>query len=115
MVYRIYVEKKQGLANEALALKNDIFSLLQIKGLKNLRLLNRYDVERIAPELFEASKWTVFAEPQLDEIRETLPEGDFAAVFAVEMCIRDRPCSVGAALIAGKSSGIFKRMYIFCD
>ena len=84
MVYRIYVEKKQGLANEALALKNDIVSLLQIKGLKNLRLLNRYDVERIAPELFEASKWTVFAEPQLDEIRETLPEGDFAAVFAVE-------------------------------
>ena len=43
MVYRIYVEKKQGLTAEADALRNDIVNLLGIKGLTGLRLLNRYD------------------------------------------------------------------------
>ena len=32
MVYRIYVEKKQGLTAEADALRNDIVNLLGIKG-----------------------------------------------------------------------------------
>ena len=53
MVYRVYVEKKEALANEAKALKNDIVSLLQIKGLRDLRLLNRYDVENIEKDLFD--------------------------------------------------------------
>ena len=40
MVYRVYVEKKRELAHEANALKNDIVNLLQIKELKDLRILN---------------------------------------------------------------------------
>ena len=36
MVYRIYVEKKQGLTAEADALRNDIVNLLGIKGLTGL-------------------------------------------------------------------------------
>ena len=83
MVYRIYVEKKQGLENEANALKNDIVSLLQIKGLKKLRLFNRYDAENITKELFDYSVKTVFSEPQLDIVYDKLPEDD-AVVFAVE-------------------------------
>ena len=39
MVYRIYVEKKQGLTAEADALRNDIVNLLGIKGLTGLRLM----------------------------------------------------------------------------
>ena len=45
MVYRIYVEKKKGLDNEARALKNDLRELLGLKGLEEVRLLNRYDCE----------------------------------------------------------------------
>ena len=45
MVYRIYVEKKKGLDNEARALQNDLRELLGIKGLEKVRLLNRYDCE----------------------------------------------------------------------
>ena len=60
MVYRIYVEKKNEFANEAKSLKNDIINLLNIKGLKDLRLLNRYDVENIEKDLFEYSKTAVF-------------------------------------------------------
>ena len=47
MVYRIFVEKKKGLRHEADHLKNDIVSFLQIGGLKDIRLINRYDVENI--------------------------------------------------------------------
>ena len=53
MVYRIYVEKKKGLDNEARALKNELTNLLQIKGIENLRLLNRYDVENIEKDFQE--------------------------------------------------------------
>ena len=44
MVYRIYVEKKSDLANEANALASEIKNILGITALEDLRLLNRYDV-----------------------------------------------------------------------
>ena len=84
MVYRVYVEKKEGLAHEATTLANDIKSLLQIETLENLRLLNRYDVENITPELFDYSIKTVFSEPQLDNATAELEGAEDATVFAVE-------------------------------
>ena len=83
MVDRIYVEKKAGLAFEAEALLRDLRDFLQIRSLTGLRLLNRYDVEGLSPQLLEQSKRTVFSEPQLDDLREELPQ-DADAVFAVE-------------------------------
>ena len=83
MVYRIYVEKKEGLENEAKALKNEINGILSIEGLKKLRILNRYDVENIEKELFDYATKTVFSEPQLDTVTTELDQ-DGAYVFAVE-------------------------------
>ncbi len=83
MVYRIYVEKKKELAGEAASLKKDIKELLQISGLEDLRIINRYDVEGITKELFDYACNTVFSEPQLDETYSQLDCND-AAVFAVE-------------------------------
>ena len=83
MVYRVYVEKKSELAAEAKSLKNDLVKLLQIKGLSDLRIINRYDVENIDKELFDYCKGTVFSEPQLDIVSEDL-DIDSDAVFAVE-------------------------------
>jgi len=83
MVYRVYVEKKKELAAEANSLKGDLTKLLQIKGLKDLRIINRYDVENIDKELFDYCKGTVFSEPQLDIVSEDLAV-DSDAVFAVE-------------------------------
>ena len=83
MVYRVYVEKKTELAAEAKSLKNDLVKLLQIKGLKDLRIINRYDVENIDKELFDYCKGTVFSEPQLDIATEEL-DIDSDAHFAVE-------------------------------
>ncbi len=84
MVYRIYVEKKESLANEAKSLKKDITSLLGIKGLTNLRLLNRYDVEGISEELFENAVQNVFSEPQLDITSCEINKNEGDIVFAVE-------------------------------
>ena len=55
MVYRIYVEKKPGFDGEAQGLKHELVELVGIKGLKALRLLNRYDVEGIDRDLFRES------------------------------------------------------------
>ncbi len=83
MVYRVFVEKKKELANEAKALLSDARSLLGIKSLEDVRIVNRYDAENITPELFDYAKGTVFSEPQLDVVTDTFsPEG--AYVFAVE-------------------------------
>ena len=84
MVYRIFVEKKMGLRHETDHLKEDIVSFLQISSLKELRLINRYDVENITEELFNASVSTVFSEPQLDETAAEFEDVSAAAIFAVE-------------------------------
>ena len=83
MVYRVYVEKKTGLEHEAEALRYEIRHLLQIKSLERVRVLNRYDVEHISRELFEASIDKVFSEPQLDKVSENF-DAEGAVVFAVE-------------------------------
>ena len=83
MVYRIFVEKKKALANEAAALASDIRNLLRIDGLRDLRLLNRYDVENIDAELFAYATKTVFSEPQTDVAQEN-PDFTGGLVFATE-------------------------------
>ncbi|MBQ1546126.1 MAG: phosphoribosylformylglycinamidine synthase [Clostridia bacterium] len=84
MVYRIYVEKKKGLAHEASTLCRDLKTLLGITNLEKLRLLNRYDADNIEKELFDYSTNTVFSEPQLDVVTSELEGADGAVVFAVE-------------------------------
>ena len=83
MVYRIYVEKKEELANEARELAGEARDFLGIQSLEKVRILNRYDVENIDKELFDQAVRNVFSEPQLDQTFEHLPETD-AQVFAVE-------------------------------
>ena len=84
MVSRIYVEKKPGFDVEAQQLTAELRSILQLEALKNVRLINRYDVEGISTELFERCVPTVFSEPQSDTTYTELPEANGAAVFAVE-------------------------------
>lgn len=84
MVYRVYVEKRKGLAAEADALMNDLRMLLQIQGLNSLRVLNRYDIDQISEDEFEESVKTILSEPQLDEVTYTLPEEGCNFLFAVE-------------------------------
>ncbi len=84
MVYRVYTEKKAGLCAEADKLCADIKTFLGIKGLGRVRLLNRYDVENIAPELFENAVATVFSEPPVDNVYYEMPEGGTAVLNAAD-------------------------------
>ena len=52
MVFRVYVEKKPGFDVAAQQLANELRTILGIEALKNVRLVNRYDVEDISEELF---------------------------------------------------------------
>ena len=83
MVRRIYVEKREGLRQKAESLLHELRTLLGIKMLTGLRLVNRYDVEGLDGESFRRSVGVVFSEPRLDNIFDTLPGGT-DAVFAVE-------------------------------
>ena len=82
MVYRVYVEKKSGQTHEAESLLKEVREFLQIKGLSSVRVLNRYDVEKIDEKLFRYAVNTVFSEPQVDNVSYEVPQGSI--VFAVE-------------------------------
>ena len=83
MVYRVFVEKKPELANDARSLLSEAKQLPGVEHLERVRILNRYDVEHITPELFDYAVKTVFSEPQVDLVtREADTDG--ASVFAVE-------------------------------
>ena len=82
MVYRVYVEKKKGQTHEADGLLKEVRDFLQIDGLQSVRVLNRYDVEKIDENLFRYAVNTVFSEPQVDNVSYDIPCGKI--VFAVE-------------------------------
>ena len=84
MVFRVFVEKKPGLAPEAAGLLSDCRNFLGLNNLENVRILNRYDVEGIEADLFAYARTTVFSEPQLDNISEEADLSDADVVFAVE-------------------------------
>ena len=83
MVYRVFVEKKEGLDNEAKGLLNEAKTLLGMERLENVRLFNRYDAENITEDLFRYAVKTVFSEPQLDTASPSV-QLPGAYVFAVE-------------------------------
>ncbi len=83
MVFRIFVEKKAGLAHEANGLYSELKNLVGIEGLTSVRVINRYDVENIDQALFNQAVNTVFSEPQLDDVYYELENTD-GVIFAVE-------------------------------
>ena len=85
MVRRIYVQKKPGFDVEAKGILEDLKENLQIKGLEQVVILNRYDVSGVDEESYNKAKTTVFSEPQVDDYFDesyTFEQND--KVFAVE-------------------------------
>ncbi len=83
MVYRVYVEKKEGFDAEARSLLLEARELLSIKGAERIRVLNRYDAEEIEESLFARAVATVFSEPQTDRASR-YADLTGARVFAAE-------------------------------
>ena len=117
MVYRLYVEKKQGFTHEANSLLGDIITFLGISNLNNVRVLNRYDVENIDADLFNYAISTVFSEPQVDNY---YLDFDFSnkTVFAVEYLPgqfdqRADSCSQCLQIISQKERSIVKTAKVY--
>ena len=85
MVYRIYVEKKPQFAVDGGAVLADLNVALGIKTVENVRIINRYDCEKLPKENFEAAVPSVFSEPPVDEVYYELPKpAADERMFAVE-------------------------------
>lgn len=67
-VFRIFVEKKTGNDIEARHMLEDLKSNVGITGLKDLRLINRYDAEGLTKEEFDKAAVQILSEPNLDNI-----------------------------------------------
>ncbi|MCM1132535.1 MAG: phosphoribosylformylglycinamidine synthase [Ruminococcus flavefaciens] len=83
-VFRIYSEKKPEFAVEAQSVLSDIKTALRL-DVQGIRILNRYDADRLSEEDFNASVSTVFSEPAVDVVYKELPElTEGERIFAVE-------------------------------
>ena len=83
-VFRIYVEKKPEFAVEAQSLLSDIRTALRL-DITSIRVINRYDADKITKEDFQLSISTVFSEPAVDVTYDTLPRlANTERIFAVE-------------------------------
>lgn len=84
-VKRVYVEKKPPYAVRAMELKEELKNYLGLKGLSNVRVLIRYDVEHISEETYQKALGTIFSEPPVDFLYEkTFPKSEKECVFSVE-------------------------------
>lgn len=84
MVYRVYVEKKDGFNVEARQLRDELRDILGVSALEGVRIVNRYDVEGISSELFDKTVPVVFSEPPVDDVTYDLPDFGADKVFATE-------------------------------
>ncbi len=83
-VFRIYVEKKPEFAVEAKSVLSDVQTALRL-NITGIRILNRYDADKLSQEDFDMSVNTVFSEPSVDVTYSEMPVLiNNERVFAVE-------------------------------
>jgi phosphoribosylformylglycinamidine synthase len=84
-VLRVFVEKREGFNIEAKQILSDLRENLGLSSIKELRLLNRYDVEGLSSDEFKHACNTIFSEPNVDKVYyETFNPGDGWKMFAME-------------------------------
>jgi len=70
--FRVYVEKKKGRDNEALALKSDLSETLGINDISRIRIINIYDITGVSEDQLVKIGATVFSEKPSDTIHHNL-------------------------------------------
>ena len=81
---RIFVEKKAEHNAEARHLLHDLHESLVLPGLSGLRIVQRYDMDGLTAEEFNAAARLILSEPQVDAISDTLSLAVGECAFAVE-------------------------------
>ena len=84
MVFRCFVRKRKAFDVAGRALTRELREVLGLKGLTDVCIFRRYDVEGIDQATYDRAKNIVFAEPQVDEVFEETLEAKGVQVFAVE-------------------------------
>ena len=83
-VRRIYVEKKAGFDVEAKEILADLRENLDMKGLSDVRIINRYDIEGVTDDEYARARELIFSEPPVDNAYDEEIDMDEGRVFAVE-------------------------------
>ncbi len=85
IVRRVFVEKKEAFAISADHLFHAIKGYLSITSVKRVRIFVRYDIENLSENDYNKALNTIFAEPPVDSVFETLlPTTEGATIFAYE-------------------------------
>ena len=69
-IFRIYVEKKDQFNVTAEGLLKEFVEFLEVDTVKNVRFLERYDIEGITKETYNKALETIFADTLVDNIYE---------------------------------------------
>ena len=83
-IFRVFSEKKPAYAVEAQAVFRDLTENLMVDGLRQVRVLVRYDVQGITQDIFEKAQNTIFSEPQVDNLSFEEVDLNGFKTFAVE-------------------------------
>ena len=83
-IRRLYVAKRRAFADEARRMLTDLKENLLIRGLKDVRLYNRYDVSGLDDKTFAAAKDMIFSEPPVDTVYSELPGDGADMILAIE-------------------------------
>ena len=81
-IRRLYVRKKEGFRGNEAGVLAEMREVLG-EHIKSVAIYHRYDVAHISDENYEKAIGTIFSEPPVDEVTETLPKGDY--LVAVEL------------------------------
>ena len=84
-VRRIFAEKKKSYDIEAQSLYRDLKSNLGMNGLKDVRIINRYDITDLTDQEYNSSRYVIFSEPPVDLLyEENVHFNSDEEVFAIE-------------------------------
>ncbi|MFV3011397.1 phosphoribosylformylglycinamidine synthase [Clostridium botulinum] len=81
----LFVEKKMEFRVESKKILNNFKLSLNIKNIKDVRILNRYHISGINDEEYNLAKYTIFSEKTVDDLyEEKFPYDSEDKIFAVE-------------------------------
>ena len=83
MIHRIFVEAKPATNPCAASLAQELRDALGVPGLRDLRIINRYDVEGVSKEVFDSAVTNIFAQPPLDDFFTELEVPAGSTAFAI--------------------------------
>ena len=84
MVYRVYVEKRSEYAVEANEVLHNLKTQLKLDNLKDLKVVNRYDLEGLDNKTLNEGVNTILSEPMVDDVYFEEYDSKEGFVFGIE-------------------------------